>query len=71
MKVKKVKNWCDATLTPLAWQRILIRLLPEFRQEGYFLHNINDESTLSESLLAHINRTLSDLYQINLPTQLK
>lgn len=67
MTVGNVKAWLSEELTPFAWQRILIRLLPVFRDEGYYYHNISDEEELSDKLVEEINRTLSDMYQVSLP----
>lgn len=67
MKVGDVKNWLNKEVTPYTWQRILMRLLPSFREEGLFFHTITDEHELSEKLLDSIDSTLLELYKVSLP----
>jgi len=69
IKVKTIREWCEDNLSPRAWQRIKIRLLPEFRKEGHFLHTLGDDITLSNNLVAAIGQTIKDIYQKTLPTQ--
>lgn len=70
IKVKTIRQWCESNLAPMAWQRIIIRLLPEFRKEGFFLQTIHDESILSADLLDRINRVITEVYQVRLPIQI-
>ena len=67
MKVGEIKTWLGKELSPLAWQRVLMRLLPSFREEGLFFHTITDDDVLSEKLLRMINKTLKEVYQTSLP----
>lgn len=67
MKVGDVKKWLNNELTPYTWQRVLMRLLPSFREEGMYFHTITDEHELSDKLLDLIDKTLKDLYKVNLP----
>lgn len=70
MKVGKVKSWIFDNMDPLVWQRITLRLLPDFREEGFFFHTINDDSVMSRVLTTKVDQTLFDLYKKHLPSEL-
>ena len=42
MKIEaiKIKEWCDANLSPVAWQRIAVKVSPEFRGSGIKLGDL-------------------------------
>jgi hypothetical protein len=65
MKVGKIKKWSNEVVSPFAWQRVLFRLLPEFQKEGLFLHQVTDETVLSESLLDKIGQAYEEIYSKN------
>ena len=68
MKVGEIKEWLNNELdNPFAWQRILMRILPSFRNEGYFYHTIKDDDVLSDYLINEIDLTLRQLYKLRLP----
>lgn len=67
-EVATVKSWININASPFAWQRILFKLLPEFKKEGFFFHTITDDSKLSPTLLEKISEALFDAYKIELST---
>jgi len=69
MKVGKIKSWLSDEYTPFTWQRVCMRLLPQFRAEGLFFHQIKDDVELSDQLVEQINQVLMELYQANLPSE--
>ncbi len=70
MKIGPIKAWILENKDPLVWQRILLRLLPDFREEGFFFHTITDDAVLSPNLLSKIDNALFELYQTRLPDDL-
>lgn len=42
IEAKKIKEWCDQNLSPVAWQRIVVKVSPEFRGSGLNLKNLTD-----------------------------
>ncbi|MEM9339659.1 MAG: hypothetical protein AAGA66_13070 [Bacteroidota bacterium] len=42
MKIEatKIKEWCDANLSPVAWQRIIVKVSPQFRGTGLKLADL-------------------------------
>jgi len=42
IEAKKIKEWCDEKLSPVAWQRIVVKVSPEFRGTGLNLKNLTD-----------------------------
>lgn len=65
-EVATVKSWINIHASPFAWQRILFKLLPEFKKEGFFFHTIKDDSKLSPTLLEKISEALFDAYKLEL-----
>ena len=65
-EVATIKSWINTNASPFAWQRILFKLLPEFKKEGFFLHTIKDDSALSITLLEKISEALFDTYKLEL-----
>jgi hypothetical protein len=65
-EVATIKSWINIHASPFAWQRILFKLLPEFKKEGFFFHTIQDDSRLSPTLLEKISEALFDAYKIEL-----
>ena len=64
-KVAKLKSWCENELTPLAWQRVLVRTLPALRKFGYELEALqypNEEVRINKPYLRLICTTLSEMY---------
>jgi hypothetical protein len=70
MQVSKIKTWMAEATTPFAWQRVTIKLLPEFQKEGIYLHMIKDDTLLSKSLLSIIEKSIFEMYQINFPAEM-
>jgi hypothetical protein len=65
-EVATLKSWINIHASPFAWQRILFKLLPEFKKEGFFFHTIKDDSQLSITLLEKISEALFDAYKLEL-----
>ena len=42
IEAKKIKEWCDQNLSPVAWQRIVVKVSPDFRGSGLNLKNLTD-----------------------------
>lgn len=42
MKIEaiKIKEWCDSNLSPVAWQRIIVKVSPQFRGSGLKLSDL-------------------------------
>ena len=68
MKVGEIKEWLTDELNkPYAWQRIVMHLLPTFRDEGYYYHTIDDDVELNENLMNQIDSTVHKFYKTHLP----
>ncbi|MBL6448001.1 hypothetical protein JMN32_16915 [Fulvivirga sp. 29W222] len=64
-----VKNYLNQKITSMAWQRIQMRLLPEFNKRGIFLHAITDSMQIDRDLMAAINTAVNTLYNESLPSE--
>lgn len=65
IKVSELKQWCEDELTPLAWQRALVRTLPCMREHGYELDQLQypeEEVRINDAYFQAILKTLSELY---------
>ncbi len=68
MKVSalKIKSWSEEVISPLAWQRIVLKALPTLKEMGFELNTLmNPSETLvfSEKAFAAIDAAVKELYQ--------
>lgn len=74
MKIKVVilKNWCNKNITPLAWQRIVLKVLPELRACGFELNQLEEptpDMVFGEKEFEHFSRSLDTVYKIEFPKE--
>lgn len=62
--IKEVKQ----NHTPHAWDRVVLKLVPELSKRGIKLHKFNGDIEIDQDLLALINQKLIDLYGKGLQT---
>lgn len=70
MKASKIKNWCDETITPMAWQRVVVKNLDVFKSKGWGLaelSNPDDTIVLDASIVETVKATIKELYQMEVP----
>lgn len=70
MNALKIKNWCDENITPMAWQRIVMKNLDIFKERGWGLSemsNPNESIVLDATMSNAVKATIKDLYQIDIP----
>ena len=66
IEAKKVKEWCDANLSVVAWQRIVVKVSPQFRGTGLNLKNLTapDASVvLNDEQYDIIKKAIEDTYE--------
>jgi hypothetical protein len=71
MLLTPIKAHVDAECSPLAWKRIVMRLLPQIREKGLFLHTFKGDIEIDNELVTAIDSALNELYNIGLPAELK
>lgn len=74
MNVKAIdfKKWCVDNISPLAWSRLVLNVLPELRQLGHNLSDIEnptDQLILGDKELEALAKAMQGLYQMELPTE--
>jgi hypothetical protein len=74
MKVsaKKIQNWCNEAISPLAWQRLIVKSLPALREKGLelaSLMNPSEDLLLDEEALEVLNSSVTELYQVEIPSE--
>lgn len=70
MNAIKIKEWCDVNITPMAWQRIVMRNLDLFKAKGWSIIEANNPTPsmmLDASLIEAIKVSLKEMYQLELP----
>jgi hypothetical protein len=70
MQALKIKKWCDENITPMAWQRIVMKNLDVFKAKGWGIAEINnpDESiNLDATIVETVKATIKELYQVEIP----
>lgn len=73
IKILLLKTWCNKTITPLAWQRIVIKSLNEFRGMGHELSTLeepNNEVLFGDKEYAVFEKALNDLYDMKFPNEI-
>ncbi|WP_448529124.1 hypothetical protein [Raineya sp.] len=68
MKVSalKLKTWSEEVISPLAWQRIVLKALPTLKEMGFELNTLMNPSEtlmLSEKAFVVIDAVVKELYQ--------
>lgn len=71
MKIEaiKLKAWCDSNLSAVAWQRIIVKVSPQFRGSGLKLASLlkPDESVLfNDEQYQIIKKAVEETYEINM-----
>lgn len=69
IEANKIKKWCDENLSTVAWQRIVVKVSPEFRGTGLNIKNLTDPSDsilLDDEQYEIIKRTIESTYDISL-----
>jgi hypothetical protein len=73
IKILLLKTWSNKTITPLAWQRIVIKSLNEFRSMGHELRTLeepNNEVTFGDKEYDIFAKSLKDLYDMKFPEEI-
>lgn len=75
MKVSalKIKSWSEKVISPLAWQRIILKALPTLKEMGFELNTLmNPSETLvfSEKAFIAIDAAVKELYQTEILPEL-
>ncbi|MEM9982150.1 MAG: hypothetical protein AAF734_06625 [Bacteroidota bacterium] len=74
MQIIKIKEWCDANITPMAWQRVALKILPDLREQNISLSEIqnpNDSLVIENRYVIQIDNIIQELYEVELPKELK
>ena len=70
MQALIIKQWCDENITPVAWQRVTMKIFTHFREKGLSLtdlENPNASIMLGADSVALVKQTISEMYQIEVP----
>ncbi|MCU0439025.1 MAG: hypothetical protein MUC49_14095 [Raineya sp.] len=65
-----IKKWCDDNISPVAWQRVVMKNLDLFRTKGLGLADLEtpvNTINLDGELIDAVKKTIQDLYKIELP----
>ena len=71
MKIEavKLKEWCDANLSVVAWQRIIVKVSPQFRGTGLTLTKLlNPDASvvLDDQQYRIIKEAVEDTYKVSM-----
>lgn len=72
VKAINLKNWCIDNISPLAWSRIVLKVLPELRDAGHSLDSIEnpkDDLMLEDKALKAIEVAMQALYELDIPEE--
>lgn len=66
-RVLPIKRWCERELTPVAWARVLVRILPVLRQYGYNfaeMQNPAPDTQVKEDFFLVLSATIQEIYEL-------
>ena len=66
VSAQKIQNWCNENISPVSWQRVVIKSLPQLREYGFELSDLMNPSAnlkFSENAFAIVASCIEDLYQ--------
>ena len=69
IEAKKIKEWCDENLSPVAWQRVVVKVSPEFRGTGLNLKNLSDPDDsvlLDDAQYSTLKQAIEETYSTQL-----
>ena len=73
MKVsaKKIQEWSNEVISTVAWQRVILKALPQLREEGLELSDLMNPANLvlSDRAFEIITSTIEELYQAEVPSE--
>ncbi len=70
IKVINCKKWCEENITPMAWPRVVLRIVPEVREKGYSVKDLeepSEEFTVDEATFKLFNKALMTIYDMEMP----
>ena len=70
LKVENFKNWCEDKISPMAWPRVVLKVIPEFREKGFTvktLENPDSSTTVDDDAFDKFNTALKGLYEMEFP----
>ena len=70
IKVINCKNWCEENITPMAWPRVVLRVVPELRRRGLSvkeMENPTDSVVVDQDTFKLFNNALKDIYEMEIP----
>jgi hypothetical protein len=73
VKAINFKNWCTENISPQAWNRIILRTLPELRTHGFELasmENPDEGLELNDAIVEILNKALDSLYQLKVESEI-
>jgi hypothetical protein len=73
VSAEKIQNWCNENVSPVAWQRVVVKSLPQLRGFGFELSDLMSPVAtlvLPEDAFIIIASCIEELYQIQLETEL-
>lgn len=66
MKALVIKRWCEENVSPLAWKRIVLKVMDMAAEEGYSVSDLqhpNDKVMISKRMQHRVNDILMQLYR--------
>ncbi|KOY87833.1 hypothetical protein AD998_18345 [bacterium 336/3] len=65
-----IKKWCDENISPVAWQRVVMKNLDLFRTKSLGLADLETPANtinLENELVEAVKKTIQELYKMELP----
>ncbi|GAB4123348.1 MAG: hypothetical protein OHK0045_23680 [Raineya sp.] len=71
ISAKKIQEWSNKEISSVAWQRIILKALPQLREKGLELSDLMSPTNLmlSGEAFEIIAAAIEDLYQVAIPSE--
>lgn len=70
---KDLKQWLSDEISPLAWVRILVRITPHLREQGFTLSQLEqpDSSiTFNRTTIGYMSKASQEIYSVAIPDRI-
>ncbi|MGQ9864574.1 MAG: hypothetical protein ACUVRD_08900 [Bacteroidia bacterium] len=68
-RVREIQEWISKNISPYAWDRVALRLYPDFVKEKISPLNLTSDTKISAALLLRIYEEIRAVYGISIPSE--
>ena len=66
-KLTEIEKQIEIHFSPMAWDRVILKIIPHIKKRGYLIHNFKGDIEIDEEMVETISNALQDMYGTGLP----